>query len=165
MLKYLMCLFFGLNFISPFVPRAEGKVNVSNMKTYVLRLSPGDDPKVKLQTFVNENNLKAAVVLSAVGSLTKAVIRYANADTPTTLSGHFEIVSLSGTLGSTSGSHLHLSVSDNTGKTLGGHLMDGSVIYTTLEISIGALTDMEFKRELDPATTFKELKVYPLNPK
>ncbi len=144
---------------------ANAAVNVSHMKTYVLRLSPGDDPKVKLQAFVNENNLKAAVVLSAVGSLTKAVLRYANSDNPTTLTGHFEIVSLSGTLGSTSGSHLHLSVSDNTGKTLGGHLMDGSVIFTTLEISIGAMTDLEFKREVDPVTTYKELKVYPLNSK
>ncbi|MEI8028065.1 MAG: PPC domain-containing DNA-binding protein [Pseudomonadota bacterium] len=144
---------------------ANAGVNVSNMKTYVLRLSPGDDPKAKLQAFVNENNLKAAVILSAVGSLTKAVLRYANSDNPTTLTGHFEIVSLSGTLGSTSGSHLHLSVSDNTGKTLGGHLMDGSVIFTTLEISIGAMTDLEFKREVDPVSTYKELKVYPLNSK
>lgn len=144
---------------------ANAGVNVSNMKTYVLRLSPGEDPKAKLQAFVNENNLKAAVVLSAVGSLTKAVLRYANSDNPTTLTGHFEIVSLSGTLGSTSGSHLHLSVSDNTGKTLGGHLMDGSVIFTTLEISIGAMTDLEFKREVDPVSTYKELKVYPLNSK
>ena len=50
----------------------------SSMRTYMLRLSPGDDPKVKLQSFVVENNLSAAVILSAVGSLTKAVIRYAN---------------------------------------------------------------------------------------
>jgi hypothetical protein len=145
--------------------QAIAGVNVSNMKTYVLRLSPGDDPKAKLQAFVNENNLKAAVVLSAVGSLTKAVLRYANSDNPTTLTGHFEIVSLSGSLGSTSGSHLHLSVADNTGKTVGGHLMDGSAIFTTLEVSIGAMTDLEFKREVDPVSTYKELKVYPLNSK
>lgn len=165
MSKILVWFLLALGSLSFKIPQAEGKVHASQMKTYVLRFSPGDDPKVKLQTFVNENNLKAAVVLSAVGSLTKAAIRYANVDTPTTLTGHFEIVSLSGTLGSTSGSHLHLSISDNTGKTIGGHLMDGSMVYTTLEISLGALTDLEFKRELDPATTFKELKVYPLNPK
>jgi predicted DNA-binding protein with PD1-like motif len=132
----------------------------SSMRTYMLRLSPGDDPKVKLQSFVVENNLSAAVILSAVGSLTKAVIRYANDDNATTLTGHFEIVSLSGTLSSTSGSHLHISISDHNGKTLGGHLMDGSAIFTTLEVSIGALPQLEFKREMDPLTTFKELKVY-----
>lgn len=137
----------------------------SNMTTYVLRLSPGDDPRVKLQSFVTEKKLKAAVILSAVGSLTKAVIRYANENKSTTLTGHFEIVSLTGTIGSTSGSHLHISISDNTGKTLGGHLMDGSTIYTTLEVAIGAITDVDFKRELDPASTYKELKVYPLNSK
>lgn len=140
---------------------AKAKVLSSDVRVYVLRLSPGDDPKVKLQTFVTENKLSAAVILSAVGSLTKAVIRYANAENATTLTGHFEIVSLSGTLSSTSGSHLHLSVSDHVGKTLGGHLMDGSTVFTTLEISLGALPDLEFKREVDPLTTYKELKVYP----
>ena len=136
--------------------------NGSNMTTYVLRLAPGDDPKLKLQAFVAEKNLKAVIILSAVGSLTKAVIRYADATKPTTLTGHFEIVSLSGTLGSTSGSHLHISVSDNAGKTLGGHLMEGSAIYTTIEVALGAVADVEFKRELDPVSTYKELRVYPL---
>ena len=132
------------------------------MLTYVLRFKPGEDPKVKLQDFVTEHSLKAAIVLSAVGSLEQAVLRFANDEKSTKLSGHFEIVSLSGTIGSTSGSHLHISISDSTGKTLGGHLQEGSKIYTTLEIAIGELKDIEFKRELDPQSTYKELKVYPL---
>lgn len=142
---------------------APAAVSAPNMTTYVLRLAPGDDPKLKLQAFVTEKNLKSVVILSAVGSLTKAVIRYANANKATTLTGHFEIVSLSGMLGSTSGSHLHISISDKSGKTLGGHLMEGSAIYTTLEVALGVVTDIEFKRELDPVSTYKELKVYPLN--
>lgn len=137
-------------------------VIASTMTTYVLRLVPGDDPKVKLQDFVKEKNIKAAVILSAVGSLNRSVIRYANEDRSATLNGHFEIVSFSGTLGSTSGSHIHISVSDKTGKTLGGHLMDGSKVYTTLEVAIGSVNDVAFKREHDPASTYDELKVYPL---
>ena len=134
----------------------------SNLNAHVLRLVPGDDPMVKLEAYVKEKNLKAVVILAAVGSLTKAVIRYANEPKTTTLTGHFEVVSLSGTLGSTSGSHLHISVSDKTGKTLGGHLSEGSKVYTTLEVALGEVTDVEFKREHDPVSTWDELKVVPL---
>ncbi len=133
----------------------------STMTTYVLRLAPGDDPKVKLQSFVNDKKMKAAIILTAVGSLTHAVIRYANEENSTTLTGHFEVVSMTGTLGSTSGSHIHISVSDKTGKTLGGHLVEGSKVYTTLEVALGSINDVEFKREHDPASTYDELKVYP----
>ena len=129
------------------------------MRVHVLRLTQGDDPKAKLEAFVAEKKIKAAVVVSAVGSLTQANIRFANQDRPELLKGHFEIVSLSGTLSSTGGTHLHVSISDEKGKTTGGHLVDGSKIYTTLEVAVGELTDVEFTRELDPVTTYKELKV------
>jgi predicted DNA-binding protein with PD1-like motif len=133
-----------------------------NLHVHVLRLAPGDDPKLKLEAFVKDNGLRAIVVVSAVGSLTTATIRYANQDKPVTLSGHFEVVSLSGTLSATSGSHLHISVSDKEGKTLGGHLMEGSKVYTTLELALGEVTDIEFTRETDPASGYKELKVISL---
>ncbi len=133
-----------------------------NMKVHVFRLVPGDDIKVKLENFVNEKKIKAGIVLTAVGSLTEAQLRYSSDPKTTKLKGPFEIVSLSGTLGSTSGSHLHMSISDKKGKTLGGHLMTGSLVYTTLEIAIGEITDIEFGRELDPVSTYKELKVSPI---
>ena len=57
-----------------------------------------------------ERKINAAVVLSAVGSLTNVSLRFANQKNPETLKGHFKIVSLSGTLGAVSGSHLHMSV-------------------------------------------------------
>ncbi|MGZ3727371.1 MAG: PPC domain-containing DNA-binding protein [Pseudobdellovibrio sp.] len=134
---------------------------MQNMKVHVLRLVPGDDPRLKLEAFVAEKNIKAAVIISAVGSLTKASLRFANQEKSKVLTGHFEIVSLSGTLSSTGGSHLHMSISDEEGKTTGGHLTEGSVIYTTLEVAIGELTDVEFTREIDKVTTYKELKVVP----
>jgi predicted DNA-binding protein with PD1-like motif len=131
----------------------------SNLKVHVLRFSPGDDPKIKLEKFIQEKKIKAGIVLSAVGSLTVAQIRYANQEQTAKLSGHFEIVSLSGTLGAESGSHLHVAVADEVGKTYGGHLVDGSKVYTTLEVAIGEITDTMFTREIDPKTTYKELKV------
>jgi predicted DNA-binding protein with PD1-like motif len=84
----------------------------------------------------------------------------ANQPGPTVYKGHFEIVSLVGTL-STNGSHLHLAVSDSTGRTIGGHLLDGNIIYTTAELVVGVLEELDFRRETDPVSTYKELTVYP----
>ena len=134
---------------------------MENMKVHVVRFVKGDDVRLKLEEFVKEKKMKAAIVLSAVGSLTKASLRLANQEKSKIFNGHFEIVSLSGTLSSTGGSHLHMSISDEDGKTTGGHLTEGSIIYTTLEIAIGELKDVEFTRETDPVTTYKELKVIP----
>ncbi len=129
------------------------------MKSIALRLHPGQDLKGELDALARRENWGAACVLSCAGSLTSATLRYANQHEATTLRGHFEIVSLSGTLAAT-GSHLHLSISDGTGRTIGGHLKEGSVIYTTAEIVIGILPGVEFRREPDPATGYPELTIH-----
>ena len=45
------------------------------------------------------------------------------------------------------------------GRTIGGHLGAGSIVYTTAEIVVADLKGARFRRELDPATTFKELVI------
>jgi len=64
------------------------------------------------------------VVLTCVGSLTRAVIRLAGQPEATTFDGKREIVSLVGTL-ALDGDSLHIAVSDSTGRTIGGPLMEG----------------------------------------
>ncbi|AMJ68259.1 hypothetical protein AXW84_17515 [Hymenobacter sp. PAMC 26628] len=130
------------------------------MKTYALRLRPGDDLRQGLLAFVQAQHLRAGALLTCVGSLTVATLRLANQEGPTEYRGHFEIVSLVGTL-STNGSHLHLSVADSTGRTLGGHLLDGCRVYTTAEIVLAELPDLEFRRETDPTFGYQELTVHP----
>jgi predicted DNA-binding protein with PD1-like motif len=132
----------------------------SPLKAYALRLKPGDDLRQQLTAFLAAHGIKAGAVLTCVGSLTTVTLRLANQDGPTVYQGHFEIVSLVGTL-STNGSHLHLSVADSTGRTLGGHLLDGCRVYTTAEIVLGELPALEFGREADPAFGYKELVVRP----
>ena len=132
----------------------------SSLRTYALRLRPGQDVRQELLAFVQQHELKAACVLTAVGSLTTATLRLANQEGPTVYQGHFEIVSLVGTL-AVSGSHLHLSVSDSTGRTIGGHLLDGNRVYTTVELIIGELPALEFARETDPTFGYRELTVRP----
>ncbi|WP_426061366.1 PPC domain-containing DNA-binding protein [Hymenobacter sp. B1770] len=132
----------------------------SPLKTYALRLRSGDDLRQQLTAFVQTNHIRAGALLTCVGSLTVTTLRLANHEGPTVYRGHFEIVSLVGTL-STNGSHLHLAVSDSTGRTIGGHLLDGCVVYTTAEIVLGELPALEFKREADPAFGYRELVVHP----
>lgn len=130
------------------------------MKTYAFRLRPGQDLVDELKQFARKEKLKAGLILTAVGSVKKAKIRFANEPTSVEVSGFLEIVSLVGTFSADS-AHLHGSFSDRTGKTVGGHLEEGSPIYTTAEIVVGELEDVEFAREKDPVTTYSELVVRP----
>lgn len=128
------------------------------MKTYALRLHPGQDLMVEMDQFAVKHDLEAACVLACVGSLTEAVLRCANQEVPLELEGHFEIVALTGVL-SKHGSHYHIAIADEAGKTYGAHLLEGCRIYTTAEIVIGALPDLSFQRTLDPETGYPELDI------
>jgi predicted DNA-binding protein with PD1-like motif len=130
------------------------------MQVHALRLKPGQDLKIELQKFVTENKIGASSIITCVGSLQKATLRLANQPDYTTYEQKMEIVSLVGTLAE-EGSHVHISVSDSTGTTIGGHLVEGCIIYTTAEIVIGVLPNYRFAREQDEASGYKELKIYP----
>jgi len=138
--------------------QTAGETNESAFKAIAIRLKPGQDLKVELDAYVRANKIKAAAMVTCVGSLQQAAIRYANQEGTDILTGKFEIVSLTGTLAE-SGSHLHISISDSTGKTIGGHLKEGSIIYTTAEIVIGVMPDVTFDREVDPTYDYKELVI------
>lgn len=133
------------------------------MMAIALRLLPQQDLKTELDTLAIAQNLEAACVLTCVGSLTRAVLRLAGQSEPTTYDGRFEIVSLVGLL-SRHGSHYHMAIADDTGRTLGGHVLAGCQIYTTAEIVLGILPQARFVRELDPATGYRELAIEPLEP-
>ena len=163
-MKKLFLSIFQIFFVVFFIPLSSF-ADAGNTRVHMLRLLPGEDPRLKLESFVSEKKLNAVVVISAVGSLTEASLRFANQDKSKLLKGHFEILSLSGTLSAAGGSHLHLSIADEKGKTWGGHLAEGSKIYTTLEIALMEITDIEFTREIDKASGYKELKINPIKVK
>lgn len=128
------------------------------MKVLALRLKPDADLRQSLKTFTSQQNIQAGFVLSAIGSLKKATIRFANQDTSTVITDKFEILSLNGTL-TTNGVHLHICISDKHGKTIGGHLDNDCIIYTTAEIVIGTTKNFTFTRTLDPQTGYNELEI------
>jgi predicted DNA-binding protein with PD1-like motif len=126
-----------------FIIHAEEKI----MLTYTFRLKPGQDLFDEIEHFAAEKRIEAGCVLCAVGSLTHATLRLADREFYTEYDGHFEIVSLTGTV-SIYGSHLHVSISDGDGNTIGGHLVSGCKIYTTAEIVLAIFEDLVYKREL-----------------
>jgi uncharacterized protein len=126
--------------------------------TIAFRLNPNEDLKAAIEKMVIDNNIDAGYIITAVGSLTDYNIRFANQAQGSTGKGHFEIVSLVGTL-SKEGSHIHISLSDSTGKTIGGHLLEKNLIYTTAEIVIGYTNKYKFTRKEDGTTPWKELQV------
>jgi predicted DNA-binding protein with PD1-like motif len=137
---------------------------VSNSKTtptmtvHAIRLHPGQDLKRELDAFAKAQHLQAGFIVTCVGSLRKVALRPADQQVPLLREQKFEIVSLVGTL-SPDGSHLHIALSDSSGATIGGHLLEGNEVYTTAEIVIGEAEHLQFSRETDPATTFKELTI------
>lgn len=128
------------------------------MENYTFRLKSGQDLFEAIQVFVQGKNIEAGCVASAVGSLNRAVLRFANRDSYSEIGGHFEIVSITGTV-SVHGSHLHLSISDRDGKTIGGHMESGCKIFTTAEIVILAFNNVVYKREFAADSGYEELAV------
>ena len=123
-----------------------------------LRLAPGADLKGALLELTKARALRAGIVLTCVGSLAEASLRFAGQDETTTLLGPFEILSLVGTL-SPEGVHLHIALADKEGKTVGGHVQGGCLVYTTAELVVGELSGMTFLRTFDTVTGYEELEV------
>ncbi len=113
-----------------------------------------------LDSFAQTNRLEAACVLTCVGSLCKAVLRFANQEQATILEGHFEIVSLTGVF-SLDGGHYHIAIADGEGRTYGAHLLEGSQVYTTAEIVLANLEEVRFLRTFDYQTGYPELDIQP----
>lgn len=130
------------------------------MQVHVLRLVPGDDLRVALEALFPKlaiaHGIAAACIVSAAGSLSHAVLRYADKPGGSEISGPLDLLMLSGTL-SPDGAHLHGSVADSQGQVKGGHVLPGCIVRTTAEVVIALLPGWQFRRELDAATGFKEL--------
>ena len=128
------------------------------MQIHTFRLKPGQDLLGEIEAFVAAKNIEAGCVLSSVGSLTHATLRLANRNDLNDYERHFEILSLNGTV-STHGSHLHISISDGDGRTIGGHLVSGCKIYTTAELVIAVFEDVIYQREFAEDSGYEELSI------
>ena len=128
------------------------------MQAHPLRLSPGDDLRRSIEEALRPHGAHAAFVIQGIGSLSVAQLRFAGVDQPTELRGDLEILTLAGSV-SPDGAHLHMSVSDASGRVSGGHVASGCVVRTTAEILLALLPARRFSREPDAGTGFNELVI------
>jgi len=130
------------------------------MKLHVLRLMPNDDLRQALNREAGQRGIAAGFILSTVGSLSRACLRFADEGIDRLIGGPLEILSLSGTL-SPDGCHVHIAVADARGTVTGGHVLEGCIVRTTAEIVIGEAPGVEFSREQDVRTGYRELVIKP----
>ncbi|MBP9762247.1 DNA-binding protein [Patescibacteria group bacterium] len=128
------------------------------MRDYSKRLLPGQDLRLAIEAFAKEHGVKAGCVVSLVGNLSKVVLRMADGKTVKEWEGLYEIVSATGTI-SPEESHIHIAVSDQEGKVIGGHLKVGTIIDLTAELVVLAFDDVEYSREYEEATGYDMLVV------
>ncbi|KAK7104793.1 bifunctional protein GlmU-like isoform X2 [Littorina saxatilis] len=133
---------------------------MGSMRCIPVRFKPAQELRQSLLDMVKSLNLKAAFVVTCVGSVTKATLRMADSSSIVTFEGPFEIVSLVGTLSGGEGGHLHISLSDSKGKVIGGHVVGNLIVHTTAEVVVGECEGVRFEREDDKETGYEELVVY-----
>ena len=129
---------------------------MSGVTPLPLRLRPGDDLRRALEAAVAAAGCEAAFVISGIGSLGVTKLRLAGAEHAIDVPGDVEILTLAGSI-AVSGSHLHASVADASGRVLGGHVARGCIVRTTAEVLIALLPGWRFTRETDPVTGYDEL--------
>jgi predicted DNA-binding protein with PD1-like motif len=134
------------------------------MQALPIRLTPGQDLRRAIEAVVRAQNCRAAFVLSGIGSLSDAQLRFAGVDQPQHFTGATEILTLSGTVAfndARSNSHLHMALSTASGQVVGGHVPYGCTVRTTAEVLLALLPEWDFTREPDALTGFAELVVRP----
>jgi uncharacterized protein len=133
-----------------------------SVRMVAVRLHEGQDLKAAIEALVAEQKLSSATIVSAVGSLSYARLRMAGAQPDKQdirdYDGRYEIVALIGNIGK-GRTHLHLAMSDQDGQVIGGHLKEGTIVHTTVELVIMTDDKIEFSEETDKATGFGELKI------
>ncbi len=128
------------------------------MRQITVRLKPGQDLRKEIDKLIKERNIRAGVVLSLVGGLSKAVLRMPEAEVMKIYEEPLEIVSATGTVGMND-CHIHIAVATKDSLVFGGHLKEGCIVRVTAEVVLLVFDDIEYKRTLDPNTGYEELTI------
>ena len=126
------------------------------MNVWCKRLHRGDDLLEEIKRLAWEEKIEAAVVLSAVGCVSCARVRDASGVNVREIEEPCEIVSLNGTV-SAARCHLHIALAREDLTTLGGHLMEGTVINTTCELVLLEQDGWRCGVEQDDETGYDEI--------
>lgn len=147
-------------------------------RVLVVRLGPGEDVLLAMTRILERAGLRAGVILSGVASLTQLTVRTivrlpeVPPITPadrciTTVPGPLEVLSMQGNVALTESGelfihcHLDASVGDPPTATYGGHLVEGTLVATTMELFIAEVIGLDVRRAIDGATAALEIVVSP----
>lgn len=123
---------------------------------HCIRLKRGEDLMESIRQVCRDKNIRAGVVLSGVGCILKGRVRDASGVTVRDIEGHWEIVSLNGTV-SAQRCHIHIALSREDMSTIGGHLCVGCIVNTTCELVLMEIPGVNIGVEEDPETGYDEL--------
>ena len=151
------------------ISAAEGRLG----RVIVVRLAPGTDLLDGMQAACERYGIRNGVVISAIGSLAR--VRFCDVEALPDKKcgyGYGRVLALDETIELTGAGgvicsdeegninlHVHLSMSDKTGKAYGGHLVQGTTVLMTADIVLGEIEGVSMLREYDG-----DMDVYLLHP-
>ncbi len=151
------------------ISAAEGRLG----RVVVIRLAPGADLLGGMQAACERYGIHNGVVISAIGSL--ACVRFCDVEALPEKKcgyGYGRVLALDDTIELTGAGgvicseaegninlHVHISMSDKTGKAYGGHLVEGTRVLMTADIVLGEIEGVSMLREYDG-----DMDVYLLHP-
>ena len=112
---------------------------------------------IKLQTQHNSSFF----LISAVGDLSGVSFKCPFNEKPTIIKKKLEIITLNGYLTAT-GSHVHISVSDENCSVFGGHLLSGTTVLKSLDILIGVFPNLKQRSLLKENNSDAKVDIYVL---
>lgn len=135
-------------------------------RRFVGRLPHGGDLSEVLEAFCARHHIEAAV-FSLIGAVSKATLGTYDQSQQVyatfTAEGDLEILSCTGNISLKDGNpfvHAHVILAEEGGKTIGGHLFPGTIIFAG-EAHIVELSGPPLVREYDPVTG---LMLWNMNP-
>jgi predicted DNA-binding protein with PD1-like motif len=159
------------------IRQAKGELG----QVIALRLPPGTDVYATLKEVAREQGIASGLILSGLGSLRQITLRNVRLFPEkfpirdchriyTPRADPMELLSLTGNLSQRSGEvhvHAHAVVSSGLeeGLVYGGHLLEGCLVFSTVEIVICSIQGMSMVREMDPQTRVVELYFSPPEPR
>ncbi len=126
-------------------------------RTYIFKISKGKDLLEALTDFCHDNQIKCGII-SGIGSLENATLAYFDQVKKKyekqVVTKKTEILNIAGNVSimdNRSNIHAHLTLSDDEGNVLGGHLMAGTKVFVA-EVYIQELVGEPKVRKQDKVT-------------